>query len=863
MPAASTPARRIRAPGTPAVRRLLPVMLGLLLFGVALHVLRAELHAVSWHDLSIDIRQMPPSRLLLAVGLTWINYAVLTGYDFLAFAYIDRRPPRLHVALASFLSYAISNNVGFAMLSGASVRYRFYTRLGLSGEELSRIVFSYSVTFWLGLLALGGLSLAVSPVPSLAGIGARATSAAGWLLAGAAAAYVVAAAMGRGPLSVGRFRFPLPTFPVALTQLILSAADWALAGAVLYVLLPQDAVPFLPFLGAFLTAILLGMASHVPGGLGVFEGLLVVLLKPYLSSGELLPPLLVYRAVYYLLPFIVALVGLVIDELRQRRVQAARVTAAVGRLTEQITPRLLGVLTLLSGAVLLFSGATPAAPGRLERLEAWLPLGVIEVSHFTGSVVGVVLLLLSQGLSRRLDAAYYLTSGAIGLGILASLLKGLDYEEAIFLTFVLVFLVRARPAFDRRAAFFETRFSTVWVATVLGALGASVWLGFFAFKHVDYSQQLWWQFELQGEVSRFLRASVGAAIVVLLFGVARLVRPAPHEVVEPSAVDLDDASAVIAHQPRTSAQLVFLRDKGLLFNADRTGFLMYGVQGRTWVAMGDPVGPPEAMTDLIRLFLERCDDFDGVPVFYEVGKAHLHCYADFGLTFVKVGEEARVDLGAFSLEGPRGARYRQVIRRLEKDGGRFEIVPSSAVPGILGDLRAVSDDWLAARAGTEKGFSLGFFDDEYVARYPVAVVRREGRIVAFANIWRGADSHEVSLDLMRFNRDAPKGVMEALFANLLHWGKAEGYRWFVLGMSPLSGIEQSPAASLWNRLSGFLYRHGESVYHFQGLRAYKEKFDPVWEPRYLVYPGGMKLPRILADVSALVAGGYRKVFLGA
>ena len=201
-----------------------------------------------------------------------------------------------------------------------------------------------------------------------------------------------------------------------------------------------------------------------------------------------------------------------------------------------------------------------------------------------------------------------------------------------------------------------------------------------------------------------------------------------------------------------------------------------------------------------------------------------------------------------------------MIRRLEKDGGQFGIVPSAEVPAILSSLRAVSDDWLAARAGAEKGFSLGFFDDDYVVRYPVAVVRCRGQIVAFANIWRGADGQEVSVDLMRFSRDAPKGVMEALFANLLSWGKSEGYHWFVLGMSPLSGIEQSPAASLWNRLSAFVYRHGEPVYHFQGLRAYKEKFSPTWEPRYLVYPGGMKLPRILTDVSALVAGGYRRIW---
>ena len=132
---------------------------------------------------------------------------------------------------------------------------------------------------------------------------------------------------------------------------------------------------------------------------------------------------------------------------------------------------------------------------------------------------------------------------AIGVGIVASLLKGLDYEEALAAHVRAGVPVRAQPAFDRRAAFFETRFSAVWVATVLGALGASIWLGLFAFKHVDYSNELWWQFELRGEASRFLRASVGAAVVVLLFGVARLVRPAPHEVEKPTDEDLRDAAA--------------------------------------------------------------------------------------------------------------------------------------------------------------------------------------------------------------------------------------------------------------------------------------------------------------------------------
>ena len=143
--------------------------------------------------------------------------------------------------------------------------------------------------------------------------------------------------------------------------------------------------------------------------------------------------------------------------------------------------------------------------------------------------------------------------------------------------------------------------------------------------------------------------------------------------------------------------------------------------------------------DLIRRFLERCDDFGGVPVFYEIGKARLHLYADFGLGFVKLGEEATVDLSQFTLDGGRAAKYRQALRQLEKDGASFRVLEPPEVAAVMGQLRDVSDDWLAAKASAEKGFSLGFFDEGYVSGFPVAVIERAGRILAFANIWRGAN----------------------------------------------------------------------------------------------------------------------------
>ncbi len=442
------------------LRAALPVAIGLALFLAALEVLRVELHAVGWHELTGDVLATPGPRLMLALVITAANYLVLAGYDVLAFEYIGKAVPLWPVVGVSMLAYALSHNVGFSMLSGFSVRYRYYTRWGVTAEELSRIAVSYSLTFWLGLLALGGFALARSPLPTLVNLpGQDLVAATGWLLMGTVAAFLVATALRKAPLRVFQFTVPLPRPSLAVRQVLVSAIDWSLAGTALYVLLPPSGLSGLTFIGAYLVAVLIGMVSHVPGGVGVFEGLMVLLLSPYLTSGELLPALVAYRAVYYLLPLAIAMVALVADEAHQRRGHVARAGRWLGAFTEQVAPRALAALSFLSGCILLWSGATPAAPGRLDLVDRLLPLGVVEASHFIGSIAGVGLLILSQGLARRLDAAYYVSSALMIVGMGASLLKGFDYEEATLLFLVLLALRRARPGFSRRAAFFETRFS--------------------------------------------------------------------------------------------------------------------------------------------------------------------------------------------------------------------------------------------------------------------------------------------------------------------------------------------------------------------------------------------------------------------
>ncbi len=211
-----------------------------------------------------------------------------------------------------------------------------------------------------------------------------------------------------------------------------------------------------------------------------------------------------------------------------------------------------------------------------------------------------------------------------------------------------------------------------------------------------------------------------------------------------------------------------------------------------------------------------------------------------------------VPLDAFTLEGSQHKGLRAARNRHEKEGSLFKMFSPEELDPTLPRLREISDAWLGEKNTKEKGFSLGLFQEDYIKNTPVATIWKDGRIVAFANVWVGAGKEEISINLMRCQpKEAPRGVMEYMFIQLMLWGHEQGYHWFNLGMAPLSGMQEREHAPLWHRLGSFVFRHGEDFYNFQGLRQYKEKFHPVWEPQYLTCPGGLKLPTIITSCTCL------------
>ncbi|MGB5156665.1 phosphatidylglycerol lysyltransferase domain-containing protein [Desulfobacterium sp. N47] len=235
-----------------------------------------------------------------------------------------------------------------------------------------------------------------------------------------------------------------------------------------------------------------------------------------------------------------------------------------------------------------------------------------------------------------------------------------------------------------------------------------------------------------------MRALAGAFGVTAIFTAAKLLRPSPPKSITFEQENLDNVVPVVFASEQTNANLALLGDKAFLFNQKANAFIMYGVEGRSWIAMGDPVGPKEEWPELIWRFREKCDIYDGRTVFYEIGREELHIYLDLGLTLIKLGEEGRVLLENFSLEGSSGKGLRHTVNRFEKDGCIFEIIPRENISACIPEFKTVSDAWLEKKNTREKGFSLGFFDEDYLNRFPAGVIRKEGKILGFTNIFMGA-----------------------------------------------------------------------------------------------------------------------------
>ena len=832
-------------------------------FSLAGYALYRELDSFELSDIVSAIRAVHTYQIGLAILCTTISYLLLSFYDLSGLKLLKKSLSYLKVLFESFCSYALSHNLGFPMFTGGAVRIRLLGNWGITASEITNIVAYNSLFLWLGFSFV--LGLGVVAAPSLPFVSLQMAL---WLRPIAYLFLVVPIALPVAihffewrSITIKGFSLLLPRGSSLAVGVTLAIVDWFVSAMVLYVLLPKpEAVNIWFFIKIFLVSQALGLISNVPGGVGVFEGSIIALLKTHFAAAPLLGSLLLYRAVYYVLPLFLASAMLGAYEVRQHRQTLLKAGRIIVRPVAALSPIFLTFQVAAAGILLIISGAVPPNEERFSLVADFFPLTAIEFSHFVSGLIGVVLLALAQGLFRRVSAAYHATVVLLFVAIILSVIKGFDVDEAVFLTIVLATVYPARDFFYRHSRLLDSIGEASWWALVFAVSGGLVGILFFSFKNIGYSHQLWWQLTADAHVSRALRATLGISVFSFGIGLYKLLSPSVQPKEEITTTDIDAVEKIIANSSSTNHFLSLLGDKHILFNEDKDGFVMYGVENRSVVSLGDPVAQENDIPDLVWSFYEMSKHLGGQCIFYEVKETYLWVYIEAGLSVLKLGEEAVVNLEEFKIEGKKRATLRHQRNRCIREGLTFEVIEASLVPGYLEQFAAISNRWLKDKNTREKGFSLGFFNDDYLRRFPAALVRRHGELIGFANILATQNKTDLSIDLMRYIPDAAPGTMDFLFTELMLWGKAQGFKTFNMGMAPFSGFEHRPFAPLWNRVAETLFRKGERFYNFRGLRNFKDKYDPEWSPRYLIYPGGMSLPFVLRDIASLISGGVKGVF---
>jgi phosphatidylglycerol lysyltransferase len=525
--------------------------------------------------------------------------------------------------------------------------------------------------------------------------------------------------------------------------------------------------------------------------------------------------------------------------------------------------RVLSWLTLGAGIILLLSAAFPALADRLAVLRQHLPLAAIETSHLLSVGTGVLLIALSRGIGDQVLGAYRAAMALLVAGAVFSLLKGIDFEEAAALLAVAALLRTQRARFYRRGHPVLSARSLFWAVGLLAALAGYALLGTWVYGDIGRYSGMLLRFAPTAEAPRYFRSLLFALVVALGYLAGSLFRSRGPTLALPGKAELDEVRGLLDRcGGGVFGHIILMGDKHLFWPPERRAVIAFGQVRDRLVALGGPLGEPAAADAAVAAFRDYADRYGMLAVFYEVTEPEVHRYHDAGFSLFKLGESAWVATETFTLEGKRGQDVRHGANRAKRDGAAVEMVEPPFAPEQMAELKAVSDAWLAGRGAAEKGFSLGRFDPGYVNLAPVAVVRAAGRAVAFASLMPGYGGREaLSVDLMRHVPDAPPGTMDLLFAELIAHARAEGYRWFNLGMAPLAGVGETRYARPRERMARLAFEHGNRLYSYKGLRSFKEKFHPEWRGSYLAYPPFTPLPMLLIDIAALVAGGYRRIVL--
>ena len=852
------------------LRRVFPVLLGLGLFGLGLFALHHLLKPVDPAAVLAHVRSVPTPVLVAAILATAIAYAALVGYDILALRFIGRKLPLRVVSLGGFLAYAFGNTIGVSVISGGAVRYRIYSAFGLNAFEVATVSGYIAVALGTGLTLAGLGALALHPQvvtgilplpPGLIQFGS-----AGIFFS--MIALILYVSWSNHSLRIWKLELRLPSPRNLAGQAAVTIVDVVGAAFTLWVLMPTGTPSFDVFVAIYAIAMMVGILSHVPGGVGVFEAVVIGTLPSHIPVSEVAAALLMFRMIYYLLPFVLGFALVSLNELRLAE-------GAIGRLTGHIpapmrpaldaihdmVPSLTALVSFAFGVYLVMVSLIPSVQGEAVEEIRLIAALMREGGTLLLAILGVTLLILSHGLGRRIKSAFWLMMLALGAGVVASLLNDFDLDNAALLAAGAVLLLPFRRSFYRQADLTDSLFSPNWFVLVFAVLiGAGVFF-FFIHRTPQGAEDLWSILAEGNDTPRALRSGLLASALLFLFAIAMAIR---HKRATPATLD-DPAvktkiETIIGQSGVPSACLALTGDKRFLVSEQGGAFLMFREQGKSWIALGDPIGEPEEAAGLCWTFADLARQSGAFPVFFGLRDDNLGLYGEMGFSLHRIGEEASVNLRGLQLWDPSFGPLREETAAWQANGAVVDVSAPPHSEKLLVEAKAISDRWLDGTLGREKNFNVGRFDQNYLNNFPLATVRLKGELVAFATIFAPGLGHHVALDLLRYAPNVGPSILGFLHLALIERYRDLGAQTFSLGIAPPEDLSSRSVERLWNRFGIFIYRKSSAFPNFQALRDFKQGFQPNWSPRYIAVPAGHSPTRAMTNVAILIAGSTAILF---
>ena len=518
-------------------------------------------------------------------------------------------------------------------------------------------------------------------------------------------------------------------------------------------------------------------------------------------------------------------------------------------------------ITLGSGLLNLLS--VMGGPSQSRLLAEIFPIEFIQLSRSLTLLTGFVLTVSSLNIYKCKKRAWNIVLALSALSTVFHLIRRSDYREAAFSLALVVLLLLTRNTFTVKSSVpdFASGFSRLVLAGAI-AIGYGV-AGFWFLDerhfginfHIGDSIRTTLRLlSLSGDsrlvphteyAKWFLDSLYLTTVTAVLYSGFALFRPVIHrfrEVPRERALARD----IVLRYGRTS--LDFFKvwpDKSYFFSSSHRCFIAYKVGANVALALSDPVGPEGEIEATIRGFLEMCHQNGWGAGFHAALRDFIPIYRRVGLHKLKIGDDAIVELTSFSLEGKPRRDLRRKVTQLEATGLRTAEFQPPMPNHILAQLKAVSDEWLKIPGRRERTFTLGQFDTRYLRHTPIfAALDKDGKVLAFINLISTRNQKEISGDLIRRRTQAPNGTMDYLLAKLFLRLKEKGYERFNLGMAPMAGFHEREEATAEERAIHSFFQQLNFLFSFRGLRYYKAKFHPIWEPRYLIYRHILELPRL-------------------